>query len=127
MAAVVWAVTAPVVRRLAVGNWKALAQLRRPVWRVGWGLSACLGWTRWRPHMQQKWREGAADTSRAQSCGRHRWFPGQVLISDQTTRQPQLPQTSRQQPGPHLTCARVSGSNRGPAKLVLTKTKALLD
>src|SRR5215469_2473108 len=77
--------------------------------------------------MQQKWREGAADTSRAQACGRHRWFPGQLLISDQTTRQPQLPQTSRQQPGPHLTCARVSGSNRGPAKLVLTKTKALLD
>src|SRR5690349_16370397 len=92
-----------------------------------WGFSTPARCTGWRTHPEQYSGQVTTHLAWGDQAIRARMLPGQVDVTDQLARQPQLPAGGRDQPGPAIGCCRVTRSNRGPTEGLFEEAEGVLD
>ena len=75
----------------------------------------------------EKSGEGAADAAGRQLGGRERPFPGEALVGDQGSGEPELPEREGEQPGPAVGGGGISGANGRPAEGLFEEAEAMLN
>src|SRR6266446_6572480 len=90
------------------------------------GFSARLGSPRRSAQGEQKSAEGAADATRREALGRPRPLPGQPLVDDQWSGQPELPEGGGYQPSPAVGGGGLAGANRRPAQVLFGESEGML-
>src|SRR6266516_4301534 len=90
------------------------------------GFSAGLGCLSRSGQSGQKSTEGAADATRREALGRPRPLPGQPLVDDQWSGQPELPEGGGYQPSPAVGGGGLAGANRRPAQVLFGESEGML-
>src|SRR4051794_3068637 len=100
-------------------------------WRVARaasrGFSAGFGRTGRGAQPVEKSREGPTDAAGRQLGSRERAFPGEALVSDEGSGEPELPERKGEQPGPAISGLGVARAHGGPAEGLFEEAEAVLD
>jgi hypothetical protein len=110
----------------SAGDWMARAWSWSVARTAAWGFPVWFGWASRGAQLGEQPDEGTADAAGRQLGSRERPLPGQALVGDEGSGEPELPEREGKQPGPAVGGGGVSGADSRPAERLFEEAGAVL-
>src|SRR5207237_2038653 len=108
-----------------MSDWETWSRFRSLAWVSAGGFSARLGHPSRRAQGDQKSTEGPLHATWREPLGWARPLPGQAVLGDDGSGQPELPEHRGHQPGPAVGRGGGAEPHRGPAQVLFGKAEGM--